>query len=157
MLSYSQRARLVLGFSPTKVYNATIPYQISLREDQSFLMLAPTLPTKVLQYNWAQIMDIRSTQPRFTLDALKANQALIKLLGSIAERKKATPAQIAFARLLAQKPWIVPIPGTTKLHRLEENIGAFSVELTPDDLRDIDTAASKVTVQGLDTRKNWSK
>src|SRR6202023_2554267 len=92
--------------------------------------------------------DFRSTLPRFTPEALKANLALIDLLGSIAERKKATPAQIALAWLLAQKPWIVPIPGTTKLHRLEENIGAVSVELTPDDLRDIDTAASKITVEG---------
>ena len=92
--------------------------------------------------------DFRSTLPRFTPEALKANQALINLLGSIAERKKATPAQIALAWVLAQKPWIVPIPGTTKLHRLEENIGALSVELTPDDLRDIDEAASKITVQG---------
>src|SRR5437016_4529388 len=92
--------------------------------------------------------DFRSTLPRFTPEALKANQALIDLLGSIAKKKKATPAQIALAWLLAQKPWIVPIPGTTKLHRLEANIGAGSVELTPDDLRDIDTAASKITVQG---------
>ncbi len=92
--------------------------------------------------------DFRSTLPRFTPEALKANQALIKLLGSIAERKKATLAQIALAWLLAQKPWIVPIPGTTKLHRLDENIGAVSVELTPDDLRNIDVAASKITVQG---------
>src|SRR5512135_3362253 len=92
--------------------------------------------------------DFRSTLPRFTPEALKANQALVKLLGSIAERKKATPAQIALAWLLAQKPWIVPIPGTTKLHRLEENIGAVSVELTPDDLRQIDAAASKIDVQG---------
>jgi len=92
--------------------------------------------------------DFRSTLPRFTPEALKANQALIKLLGSIAERKKATPAQIALAWLLAQKPWIVPIPGTTKLHRLDENIGAVAVELTPDDLREIDGAASKITVQG---------
>jgi aryl-alcohol dehydrogenase-like predicted oxidoreductase len=92
--------------------------------------------------------DFRSTLPRFTPLALKANQALINLLGSIAERKQATPAQIAIAWLLAQKPWIVPIPGTTKLHRLDENIGAVSVELTPDDLRDIDDAASKITVQG---------
>jgi aryl-alcohol dehydrogenase-like predicted oxidoreductase len=92
--------------------------------------------------------DFRSTLPRFTPEALKANQALINLLGSIAKRKKATPAQIALAWLLAQKPWIVPIPGTTKLHRLEENIGAVSVELTPGDLRDIDTAASKITVLG---------
>ncbi len=92
--------------------------------------------------------DFRSTLPRFTPEALKANQALIDLLGSIAERKKATPAQIALAWLLAQKPWIVPIPGTTKLHRLDENIGAVSVELTPDDLCDIKDAASKITVQG---------
>jgi aryl-alcohol dehydrogenase-like predicted oxidoreductase len=92
--------------------------------------------------------DFRSTLPRFTPEALKANQALINLLGSIAEQKKATPAQIALAWLLAQKPWIVPIPGTTKLHRLDENLGAVSVELTPDDLRNIDVAASKITVQG---------
>jgi aryl-alcohol dehydrogenase-like predicted oxidoreductase len=92
--------------------------------------------------------DFRSTLPRFTPEALKANQALIDLLGSIAERKKATPAQVALAWLLAQKPWIVPIPGTTKLHRLEENLGAVSVELTPDDLREIESAASKITVQG---------
>ncbi|MEH2269667.1 MAG: aldo/keto reductase [Nostoc sp.] len=92
--------------------------------------------------------DFRSTLPRFTPEALKVNQALINLLGSIAEQKQATPAQIAIAWLLAQKPWIVPIPGTTKLHRLDENIGAVSVELTPDDLRDIDDAASKIAVQG---------
>ncbi|MEH1779577.1 MAG: aldo/keto reductase [Nostoc sp.] len=92
--------------------------------------------------------DFRSTLPRFTPEALKVNQALINLLGSIGEQKQATPAQIAIAWLLAQKPWIVPIPGTTKLHRLDENIGAVSVELTPNDLRDIDDAASKITVQG---------
>jgi aryl-alcohol dehydrogenase-like predicted oxidoreductase len=92
--------------------------------------------------------DFRSTLPRFTPEALKANQALINLLAGIGKRKKATPAQIALAWLLAQKPWIVPIPGTTKLERLDENIGALSVELTPDDLRDIDEAASKITVQG---------
>jgi aryl-alcohol dehydrogenase-like predicted oxidoreductase len=92
--------------------------------------------------------DFRSTLPRFTPEALKANQALIDLLGQIAQRKKATPAQIALAWLLAQKPWIAPIPGTTKLHRLEENIGAVAVELTPDDLRGIETAASKITIQG---------
>src|ERR1700726_2041862 len=92
--------------------------------------------------------DLRNTLPRFTPEARKANQALVDLLGKIAKRKKATPAQIALAWLLAQKPWIVPIPGTTKLHRLEENIGAVSIELTPDDLRDIDDAASKITVQG---------
>lgn len=92
--------------------------------------------------------DFRSRLPRFTPEALKANQALINLLGSIAQRKNATPAQIALAWLLAQKSWIVPIPGTTKLNRLEENVGAVSIELTPDDLRDIDEAASKITVQG---------
>ena len=92
--------------------------------------------------------DFRNTLPRFTPEARKANQALIDLLAKIAERKKATPAQIALAWLLAQKPWIVPIPGTTKLSRLEENIGAVAVELTPDDLREIDSAASKITVQG---------
>ena len=92
--------------------------------------------------------DFRSTLPRFTPDALKANQAMIQLLGSIAEKKKATPAQIALAWLLAQKPWIAPIPGTTKLNRLDENIGALSVELTPDDLREIESASSKIAVQG---------
>ncbi len=92
--------------------------------------------------------DFRSTLPRFTPDALKANQALVHLLAAIGERKKATPAQIALAWLLARKPWIVPIPGTTKLHRLEENIAAASVELTPADLLDIEDAASKITVEG---------
>ncbi len=92
--------------------------------------------------------DFRSTLPRFTPEALKANQALIDLLGRIAERKKATPAQIALAWLLAQKPWIVPIPGTTKLHRLDENIGAAAVELTPVDLREIDSAGSEITAHG---------
>ena len=92
--------------------------------------------------------DFRSTLPRFTPEALKANQALIDLLRKIGERKKATPAQIALAWLLAQKPWIVPIPGTTKLKRLQENIGAAAIELTPDDLRDIESAASKITVLG---------
>jgi aryl-alcohol dehydrogenase-like predicted oxidoreductase len=92
--------------------------------------------------------DFRSTLPRFTPEALKANQALIDLLGRIGKRKKATPAQIALAWLLAQKPWIVPIPGTTKLHRLDENLGAVAVELTPEDLREIDSAAAKIKVQG---------
>jgi aryl-alcohol dehydrogenase-like predicted oxidoreductase len=91
--------------------------------------------------------DFRNIVPRFTPEARKANQALVDLLGEIAARKQATPAQIALAWLLAQKPWIVPIPGTTKLHRLEENLGAAAVELTPDDLRDIDGALSKITVQ----------
>jgi aryl-alcohol dehydrogenase-like predicted oxidoreductase len=92
--------------------------------------------------------DFRSTLPRFTPENRKANQALVDLLGQIARGKKATPAQIALAWLLAQKPWIVPIPGTTKLHRLEENIGAAAVELTSDDLREIESAASKIAVQG---------
>jgi aryl-alcohol dehydrogenase-like predicted oxidoreductase len=92
--------------------------------------------------------DFRSTLPRFAPQALKANQAVIDLLGTMAGRKKATPAQIALAWLLAQKPWIIPIPGTTKLHRLEENIGALSVELTTADLGDIDEAFSRISVQG---------
>jgi aryl-alcohol dehydrogenase-like predicted oxidoreductase len=92
--------------------------------------------------------DFRSVVPRFTPEARKANQALVDLLSEIAGRKKITPAQLALAWLLAQKPWIVPIPGTTKLHRLEENIGGASVELTPDDLREINDAAAKITVQG---------
>ena len=92
--------------------------------------------------------DFRAILPRFAPEARKANQALVDLLADIGKRKNATPAQIALAWLLAQKPWIVPIPGTTKQHRLEENIGAASVELSPDDLRDIDRAASQITVQG---------
>jgi aryl-alcohol dehydrogenase-like predicted oxidoreductase len=92
--------------------------------------------------------DFRSTLPRFTPEALKANHALVDLLGVIAKQKKATPAQIALAWLLAQKPWIVPIPGTTKLHRLEENIGAVAVELSPGELREIESAAAKITVEG---------
>lgn len=92
--------------------------------------------------------DFRNTIPRFTPEARKANQALVDLLGKMAERKKATPAQIALAWLLAQKPWIVPIPGTTKPARLEENIGAAAVELTANDLREIDSAASQIRVEG---------
>jgi len=92
--------------------------------------------------------DFRSTLPRFTPEARKANQALIDRLGAIGTRKDSTPAQVALAWLLAQKPWIVPIPGTTKQHRLEENIAAAAIELTPDDLADIDRAASQITVQG---------
>jgi aryl-alcohol dehydrogenase-like predicted oxidoreductase len=92
--------------------------------------------------------DFRNIVPRFTPEARKANQALVELLRTIAERKNATPAQLALAWLLAQKPWIVPIPGTTKLHRLEENVGAVDVELTPDDLREINDATAKITVQG---------
>src|SRR5213595_614617 len=92
--------------------------------------------------------DLRSTLPRFTPEARKANQALIDLLGEIARRKKTTPAQIALAWLLAQKPWIAPIPGTTKRHRLQENLGAAQIQLTTDDLREIDRAASEIEVHG---------
>jgi aryl-alcohol dehydrogenase-like predicted oxidoreductase len=92
--------------------------------------------------------DFRNIVPRFTPEARKANLAVVDLLREIAERKKATPAQIALAWLLAQKPWIVPIPGTTKLSRLHENIGAVAVELTSDDLREIENAASKIPIQG---------
>src|SRR5450631_1704245 len=92
--------------------------------------------------------DFRNVVPRFTQEARKANQALVDLLSKVAERKKTTPAQIALAWLLAQKPWIVPIPGTTKLHRLEENIGAVRFELSPDELRELETAASRIAVQG---------
>jgi aryl-alcohol dehydrogenase-like predicted oxidoreductase len=92
--------------------------------------------------------DFRNSLPRFTPEARKVNQALVDLLGKIGERKKATPAQIALAWLLSQKPWIVPIPGTRKLSRLDENIGAAGVELTSDDLREIDSASSKIKVQG---------
>jgi len=92
--------------------------------------------------------DFRNIVPRFAPENRKANQALVDLLGRFAQQKKATPARIALAWLLAQKPWIVPIPGTTKLHRLEENIGAANVELLPEDLRELETAASKIAVQG---------
>jgi len=92
--------------------------------------------------------DFRTTLPRFTPEARKANQAVVDLLGHIAAQKKATPAQIALAWLLVQKPWIVPIPGTTKLHRLDENIGAVALELTAEDLREIDKAAAQIMVEG---------
>jgi len=92
--------------------------------------------------------DFRNIVPRFTPENRKANQAMVDLIGKFAQQRKATPAQIALAWLLAQKPWIVPIPGTTKLHRLEENIGAVAIELTPEDLRQLETAASKIAVQG---------
>jgi aryl-alcohol dehydrogenase-like predicted oxidoreductase len=92
--------------------------------------------------------DFRNIVPRFSAENRKANQALVDLIDKFAQQKKATPAQIALAWLLAQKPWIVPIPGTTKLHRLEENIGAVNVTLSPDDLRELETAASKITLQG---------
>jgi aryl-alcohol dehydrogenase-like predicted oxidoreductase len=92
--------------------------------------------------------DFRNIVPRFSAENRKANQAMVELIGKFAQQKKATPAQIALAWLLAQKPWIVPIPGTTKLHRMEENIGAANVELSPDDLRELRTAADKIAVQG---------
>ena len=92
--------------------------------------------------------DFRNTLPRFTPEARKANQALVDLLGEIAKRRNVTPAQIALAWLLAQKPWVVPIPGTTKLHRLEENIGAVAIELSAEDLQQIESAAARITVEG---------
>lgn len=101
--------------------------------------------------------DFRNIVPRFTPEARKANQAVVDLIGKVAEKKNATPAQIALAWVLAQRPWIVPIPGTTKLHRLEENLGAVNIELTPDDLRDIDSAASQITVQGARYPENLQK
>jgi aryl-alcohol dehydrogenase-like predicted oxidoreductase len=106
------------------------------------------LTGKITEDTKFESTDFRNIVPRFTPEARKANQALVDLLTNVAERKKATPAQIALAWLLAQKPWIVPIPGTTKLHRLEENLGAASVELTPDDLRDINSASSKIKLEG---------
>jgi aryl-alcohol dehydrogenase-like predicted oxidoreductase len=106
------------------------------------------LTGKINENTTFESSDFRNIVPRFTPEARKANQALVDLLDKIAGRKNATSAQIALAWLLAQKPWIVPIPGTTKPHRLEENIKASEVELTPDDLREIDSAASKITVQG---------
>ena len=101
--------------------------------------------------------DFRNIVPRFTPENRKANQALVDLLGRFAQQKKVTPAQIALAWLLAQKPWIVPIPGTTKLHRLEENIGAANVELSPDERRELQTAASKIAVQGARYPENLQK
>jgi len=106
------------------------------------------LTGKIDEHTTFDSSDFRNLVPRFTAEARKANQTVVDLLRRIGEQKNATPAQIALAWLLAQKPWIVPIPGTTKLHRLEENIGAVSVELTADDLREIDAAARQITVQG---------
>jgi aryl-alcohol dehydrogenase-like predicted oxidoreductase len=101
--------------------------------------------------------DFRNIVPRFTPENRKANQAVVDLVSKVAEQKKATPAQIALAWILAQKPWMVPIPGTTKLHRLEENIGAANVQLTADDLRPIDKASSKIPVQGARYPENLQK
>jgi aryl-alcohol dehydrogenase-like predicted oxidoreductase len=101
--------------------------------------------------------DFRNMVPRFTEENRKANQAVVDLVAKFAEQKKVTPAQIALAWILAQKPWMVPIPGTTKLHRLEENLGAAAVQLTPDDLRQIDNATSKIAVQGARYPENLQK
>ncbi len=101
--------------------------------------------------------DFRANLPRFTVEAMKANQAVVDLLTAVAKKKNATPAQIALAWLLAQKPWIVPIPGTTKLSRLEENIGAAAIELTPADLKEIDAAYSKIPVEGERYPENLEK
>jgi aryl-alcohol dehydrogenase-like predicted oxidoreductase len=106
------------------------------------------LTGKISQDTQFDKTDFRNIVPRFTPENRKANQAVVDLIGRFAQQKKATPAQIALAWLLAQKPWIVPIPGTTKLHRLEENIGSVAVELTPEDLRQLDSATSKIAVQG---------
>jgi aryl-alcohol dehydrogenase-like predicted oxidoreductase len=106
------------------------------------------LTGKIDEHTKFDSTDFRNIVPRFTPEARKANQELVDWLGKVAEQKKATPAQIALAWLLAQQPWIVPIPGTTKMHRLDENIGAAAVELTSNDLREIENAASKITVQG---------
>ncbi len=106
------------------------------------------LTGKIDQTTTFDSSDFRNTIPRFSPAAREANRGLVELLGRIAERKGATPAQVALAWLLARKPWIVPIPGTTKLHRLEENLGAASVELTPGDLREIEEAAGRIQVQG---------
>jgi aryl-alcohol dehydrogenase-like predicted oxidoreductase len=106
------------------------------------------LTGKISQDTQFDKTDFRNIVPRFTPENRKTNQAVVDLIGRFAQQKKATPAQIALAWLLAQKPWIVPIPGTTKLHRLEENIGATTVELTPDDLRQMEAATSKISVQG---------
>jgi aryl-alcohol dehydrogenase-like predicted oxidoreductase len=106
------------------------------------------LTGKIDEHTTFDSSDFRNIVPRFTPEARRANQALVVLLQAIGERKRATPAQIALAWLLAQKPWIVPIPGTTKLHRLEENIGAAAVELTSDDLREIESTASRITIEG---------
>ena len=101
--------------------------------------------------------DFRNIVPRFTAENRKANQAVVDLIGKVAEQKKATPAQIALAWILAQKPWMVPIPGTTKLHRLEENLGGATVQLTPDDLHQIDNASAKIPVQGERYPENIQK
>jgi aryl-alcohol dehydrogenase-like predicted oxidoreductase len=102
----------------------------------------------ITEHTQLAINDFRASLPRFTPEARKANQTMVEMLAEIGQRKNATPAQIALAWVLAQKPWMVPIPGTTKLPRLEENLGAAAVQLTADDLREIEEAASKITVHG---------
>lgn len=115
------------------------------------------LTGKISQDTQFDKTDFRNVVPRFTPENRRANQAVVDLLSKVAERKKAMPAQIALAWILSQKPWMVPIPGTTKLHRLEENIGAANVQLTPDDLRQIDSATSKIPVQGARYPENLQK
>ena len=115
------------------------------------------LTGKINQETKFEKTDFRNIVPRFSPEAREANQAVVDLLSKVAQEKKATPAQIALAWLLAQKPWIVPIPGTTKLHRLEENLGSVAVRLTPDDLRQINNAASKISVQGERYPENLQK
>ena len=116
--------------------------------DRLALALQDDLTGKIDENTTFDSNDFRNTLPRFTPEARKANQAVVDLLGKIAQQKNVTPAQIALAWLLAQKPWIVPIPGTTKLHRLEENLGAAIVELSSEDLRELEAVTSKVEVQG---------
>ena len=106
------------------------------------------LTGKIDEHTKLDSSDFRNTIPRFTPEARKANQVFVDLLGAIAARKSATPAQIALGWLLAQKPWIVPIPGTTKLHRLDENLAAVELRLSPDELREIDEGAARITVEG---------
>jgi aryl-alcohol dehydrogenase-like predicted oxidoreductase len=101
--------------------------------------------------------DFRNSLPRFTAEARKANQALVELLGQVAQQKGATPAQVALAWLLAQKPWIVPIPGTTKLHRLDENLGAMALELTPEELTGITQAAASIPIEGARYPENLAR
>ena len=115
------------------------------------------LTGKITEETKFDTTDFRNIVPRFTAENRKANQAVVDLVTKFAAQKKVTPAQIALAWILAQKPWMVPIPGTTKLHRLEENIGAATVELTPDDLRQIDNASSKIPVQGARYPENLQK
>jgi len=115
------------------------------------------LTGKINEQTTFHATDFRNIVPRFTAENRKNNQAVVDLVTKFAEQKKVTPAQIALAWILAQKPWMVPIPGTTKLHRLEENLGAGNVQLTPDDLRQIDAASSKIPVQGARYPENLQK